>query len=84
MIMQKFHIFILILIIYIGGRPVITDCKRSGRPTMGQYFNLWQSRTESIEDNNFRWWIKRYEKGWEQYPPPWYLKERVDEYLENN
>ena len=70
----------LILTLFLMGSPVITGCRTN--VTMGKLFEYWDSQKISREDNNWRWWIKRYEKGWED-KPPWYLKERFDEYLEN-
>ena len=68
----------LILTLFLMGNPVITDCRTN--VTMGKLFEHWNSQKISREDNNWRWWLKRYEKGWET-SPPWYLKERFEEYL---
>jgi len=49
---------------------------------MGQLLTYWQQESERREQDNFNWWIKRYEKGWEAgNKPPWYLRERFEEYL---
>lgn len=67
-----------ILTLFLLGNPVITGCRTN--VTMGGLFEHWRQRKISIEENNWRWWIKRYEKGWES-SPPWYLRERFEEYL---
>jgi len=71
----------LILTLFLLGNPVITGCRTN--VTMGQLFEHWHQETISREENNFLWYVERYEKGWEDDSPPWYLKERFEEYLEN-
>ena len=70
----------LIIVLILLGNPVITSCRQN--VTMGQLFRYWRNETSGREDNNWRWWLKRYEKGWET-KPPWYLRDRFEEYLEN-
>jgi len=74
---------IIFLILMVGNQgPVITDCRRTGKLTMGQLFDGWRQETKSREDNNFWWYVHRCEKGWDDpNNAPWYIRDRVKEYF---
>lgn len=74
-------IAVLLIVCALFQPPVITDF-HTKKGTMGELFGIWRRQMDKREDNNFRWYIERCERGWnDPNDAPWYIRERVKEYF---